>query len=179
MAGRAALLVVDVQHSVLEGCAGADGVVGRINALIGAARARRSPVVFVQHDDPDDPAMRAGSAGWHLVGALARRDGDPVVAKTYRDAFAATGLAALLADADVDRVVVTGAHSDFCVQTTALSALPAGFDVTLVADAHTARPDPALGLPAEAIIGLVNARMATMRHPGRSVTVVPAARVGF
>jgi nicotinamidase-related amidase len=173
------LLVIDVQEAVLAGCVDVPGVLARINTLIGRAREAGAPIVFIQHEDPEDPEMTAGSPGWRLAAALDRADGDRVVAKRYRDAFAATDLAATLERSATRRVVITGAQSDFCVQTTALSALLHGYDLTLVSDAHTTLPArlPGGELSAAAVIELVNARFGTLRHPGRTVAVLPAAGV--
>jgi nicotinamidase-related amidase len=174
-----ALLVIDVQESVLPGCWDVAGLTDRINDLLRRARDAGASVVFLQHQDPDDPEMKAGSPGWQLVEALDRLEGDPVVAKTYRDGFAHTDLAATLAELGTRRLVVTGAHSDFCVQTTALSALWHGYDVTLVSDGHTARPAelPDGELAGEAVVAFVNSRFATLRVPGRTVEVLGADQV--
>jgi nicotinamidase-related amidase len=57
-----ALLVIDVQESVLAGCSDVDGVLERINELARVARSNGSPVVYVQHQDPHDPKMAVGSS---------------------------------------------------------------------------------------------------------------------
>jgi nicotinamidase-related amidase len=172
-----ALLVVDVQESVLVGCADVPGTLDRINGLARRARSRAVPVIFIQHEDPHDPQMRRDSPGWQLAAALDRRDGDPVVPKTYRDSFAETILAERLAQSGARRLVVAGAHSDYCVQMTALSAVLRGYDVTLVSDAHTAQDDGELG--GARIRALVNDRFASLRSPGSATAVLPAAEIGF
>jgi nicotinamidase-related amidase len=176
-ASGSAVLVIDVQEAVLAGCADAEGVVSRINGLVQRARSESVAVIFVQHSDPDDPDMCDGSPGWQLAAALDRREGEPVVAKTYRDSFAATDLADRLARAGVRHLVVTGAHSDYCVQMTALSAVLRGYDVTLVSDAHTAQDDGELA--GARIRDLVNDRFASLRSPGRDITATSAADVVF
>jgi nicotinamidase-related amidase len=72
-----------------------------------------------------------------------------------------------------------GVHSDYCVVTTAMSALQHGYDVTLVSDAHTALPAelPSGTSPARMVVELVNARFATLRVPDRTIEVVPAELV--
>jgi nicotinamidase-related amidase len=177
MPSESAVLVIDVQEAVLVGCADADGVVSRINGLVRRARSEGVPVIFVQHSDPSDPDMAKGSPGWQLAAALDRSGGEPVVAKTYRDSFAATDLADRLAQGGVRRLVVTGAHSDYCVQMTALSAVLRGYDVTLVSDAHTAQDDG--DLAGARIRDLVNTRFAALRSPGADVAAIPAADVVF
>lgn len=171
-----ALLVIDVQEEALEGCPDGLAAVARINELSARAVESGAPVVFVQHED-DDELVR-GSAGWELVAALERPEGSVLVPKTFRDGFEATELAEVLERLGVRRLVVTGVHSDFCVQTTALSALVRGFDVTLVSDGHAARSSPeSPELSAEAIQAFVNSRFATLRYPGRAVEVMPAAAI--
>jgi nicotinamidase-related amidase len=170
-----ALLVIDVQQAVLEGCHDAAGVIERINDLARRFTQAGAPVIFIQHED--DELVRESPA-WQLASGLDTPDGALRLAKTYRDSFEATDLDGMLARAGVGRLVLTGAHSDFCVQTTALSALIRGFDVVLVSDGHTARPSPENGeLSGEALSAFVNSRSATLRYPGRTLEVLEAARV--
>jgi nicotinamidase-related amidase len=173
-----ALLVIDMQNDVLVGCADGPGVIDRINELSRRAREAGAPVIFIQHQGEDE--LFHGTAGWELVDELERDEQSLIVAKTYRDAFADSELRDLLTRLGVTRVVVTGAHSDFCVQTSALSALANGFDLVVVADGHTTVPAPENpALTSEAVTTFINARFAGLRHPGRSVEVLPAAEVEF
>jgi hypothetical protein len=63
---------------------------------------------------------------------------------------------------------------------TALSAVLRGYDLVFVSDGHTTFDPPEHpALSGEAIRDLVNARMAMLRHPGRTIEVRPAADVLF
>ncbi len=170
------LLVIDVQNAVVDGAHDVEGVVARINSLIARARQDRVPVVFVQHGDE---WMLPGEPGWQIVEDLDRDVNDPVVAKNYRDSFADTELEALLSELGTTRLIVTGAASDFCVNTTAHAALAKGFDVTLVRDAHTTGPLHLAGrdVDAEVIIDFVNEHFAYLTYPGRDVRAVNADHV--
>jgi nicotinamidase-related amidase len=170
-----ALLVIDVQEEALQGCPDGDGVVARINDLAGAAAAAGAPVIFIQHED--DQELVKGSAGWELAASLERPAGAHLVPKTYRDAFEETELGSLLERLGVRHLVVTGVHSDFCVQTSALSALVRGFDITFVSDAHAARSSGEL--TPHAIQDFINSRFSTLRYPGRAIDVRRAAEVTF
>ncbi len=170
-----ALLVIDVQEEALAGCPDGAAVVERINELSQRAAAAGVPVIFIQHEDDDE--LVKGSPGWELAASLVRPEGSLLVPKSYRDGFEATELEEVLARLGVRRLIVTGVHSDFCVQTTALSALVRGYDLVFVSDAHAARPeqgDPE-ELSARSLQELVNSRFATLRYPGREVAVLPAA----
>ena len=72
-----------------------------------------------------------------------------------------------------------GVHSDFCVMTTALSAVQRGYDITLVSDAHTAQRAefPSGPIGGHLLTDLVNARISTLRAPGRTIEVVAANSV--
>lgn len=71
--------------------------------------------------------VRKGSNGEDGYSAFSMRD--PVSGETT-----ATDLPKLLAERDVRRVVVIGLATDYCVKATALDALAAGLDVTVLRD---------------------------------------------
>ena len=75
MPDRAALLVIDMQETVLAHCADVPGVIERINDLLGRARQSGAPIVFIQHEDPEAPELSPDSPGWQLVAGLDRREG--------------------------------------------------------------------------------------------------------
>ena len=123
--------------------------------------------------------MTPGSPTWQFVDELDVRDGDVVVHKRHRDGFAGTELKALLDAAGVTEVVVTGAQSDYCVQTTALSALAQGFDITVVSDAHTTcATGPGYGsVEGAAVVEFINGHFYWLTYPGRAVTVATAHEI--
>ena len=103
-----ALLVIDLQRDVVDGCFDGAGVVERAAALVERARASGVPVVWVQHEEDEMPR---DSDGWQLADGLSRADGEALVYKNYRDAFADTDLDEVLEALDVTRLVVAGAQS--------------------------------------------------------------------
>lgn len=76
----------------------------------------------------DGPVIRKGTGGEDGYSGFSVRDPQTGATK-------ATGLADLLTDRGVRRVVVTGLATDYCVKSTALDGLRAGFDVEVVRDA--------------------------------------------
>ncbi len=151
-----ALLVVDVQVGVVAENPGAESVLPALAGLVDAARAAGRPVVWVQHDDEE---LVAGSDGWQVVPALGDRD-ELHVRKQHRSAFGDTGLGTALRERGVDRVVLAGVQSAFCVDLAGKHALAEGFDVTLVGDAHANGPlDTSAGtLSDEQVRAMVTAR---------------------
>ena len=172
-----ALLVIDVQNDVIGGAHRRDEVVETIRGLVDRARDARVPVVWIQHSDENVPY---GSDGWQYVPELTRNDEEPLVPKEYADAFEATELEAVLADARVGRIVVTGSQTDECIRATIHGGLVRGYDVTLVGDAHTTEDLSDWGAPTpDLVIAHTNLYWSNHRAPGRTAEVVDAADVDF
>ncbi|MGN7799397.1 isochorismatase family protein [Leifsonia sp. 22587] len=172
-----ALLVIDVQNGVIGEAYRRDEVVERIRGLVARAREESVPVVWIQHSDENVPY---GSEAWEYVPELRRADDEPLVPKQYADAFEDTALEAVLADAGVGRIVVTGSQTDECIRGTIHGAVVRGYDVTLVGDAHTTEDLSPWGAPPpELVIAHTNLYWSNHRAPGRTAEVVDAAEVAF
>jgi nicotinamidase-related amidase len=179
LAGRSntALLVIDVQNGIVGEAYNRDGVVANVGALVEKARAADVEVVWIQHHSDDLPR---GSDGWQYVPELERRDAEPLVEKTYADAFEATDLEAVLAARGVGRLVVAGAQTDECIRSTLHGAIVRGYDATLVSDAHTTEDLSSFGAPTpDKVIAHTNLYWQYHSAPGRTAGTVEAAEVEF
>jgi len=132
-----ALLLVDVQRDMLEPprpVAAHVEVRRALESLLLRARDEGAFVVHVQNDgppgDPDEPQ----TPGWELV--FKARPDELVVRKNQSDAFTNASLAISLKAKDVNRVVVAGMQSEYCVAATCRGALRNGLEVVLAAGAH-------------------------------------------
>ncbi|SFR67065.1 Nicotinamidase-related amidase [Microbacterium azadirachtae] len=165
---RTVVVVIDMQAGVLPGCFDEDGVLARTDALVRRARDEGTPVVWVHHDP-----VGVGTPDWELAAPLQRAEGEPLVRKSYRDAFADTDLRAVLDGYGATRLVVAGAQSDFCVRTTTQRAAAEEYDVTLVCDAHTTVDTSVDGvaISGEQIVAHTNMYFAGLRYPGQEFAV--------
>jgi nicotinamidase-related amidase len=135
------LLLIDLQRNMLEPpeqvpCAAR--LLGVVDDLVQRARSAGTPIVHVRHNgsneqDPDFP----GTPGWEL--GLIPVEGEAIVDKFERDAFAGTGLAALIPAGST--IVTAGLASDYCVRETVLSGLRQGYAMRLVRGGHGAYGD--------------------------------------
>lgn len=164
---RTALLVIDLQVDVINGCFDGSGVLERTNALIARARASDVPVIFIQHEEP---GLERDSAAWQLAAPLAPQEGEALIFKKYRDAFVDTDLESVLTDAAISRLVVTGAQSDYCVRSTAQRAAAEGYDLVLVGDCHTTTDSSFNGveISGEQIVAHTSQYFAGLRYPGQT-----------
>lgn len=145
---RTALVIVDMLNDFVDGALGnpaAAGLVGPIAAL--AERARGSGGLVVYANDahlPGDIELRvfpphamAGTPGAQVVAGLTPAPEDRVVPKRFYSGFTETALDSLLRLEHVERVVLTGQHTDCCVRHTAYDAFRLGYEVWVSPEATT------------------------------------------
>jgi len=165
---RTALLVVDVQNDFADptgslSVAGGEDVVVAANREIERARAAGATVVYTQDwHPPSTPHFAKDGGTWpvHCVAgtwgaafhpdlvvdgeAIRKGTGgeDGYSGFTMRDPSTgeetSTGLAELLHDRGIERVVIAGLATDYCVRETGLDAVTNGFVTTVVREAVAA-----------------------------------------
>ncbi|MBN9089259.1 MAG: cysteine hydrolase [Reyranella sp.] len=142
-----ALIVIDMQ----QGSFGPDsarhdaaGLVERLNHLARDVRTDGGAVIFVQHDGPPGDPHHPDEPGWRLLPTLELRPDDTVVRKRSCDAFLDTVLDAVLRENGIDRLIITGCATDYCVDTTVRSALARGWPTVVPSDGHTTADRPHL-----------------------------------
>jgi nicotinamidase/pyrazinamidase len=152
-----ALVVVDVQNDFMPGGSlavpRANEVIEPLNRALAAFAALGAPIVATRDWHPHDHcSFRAQGGTWpaHCVadtpgaafdGALHLPRDTKIISKATRpdaDAYSGfdqTDLEAWLRKCGVQRVVVGGLATDYCVRRTVEDALAAGFDVVVLEDA--------------------------------------------
>jgi len=136
-----ALLIIDVQKGFdeIEAAGHARNnpdALARIVELLAAFRAAKGLVIHVRHASREQNSLfRVGQPGYSVKDEARERVGEPVIIKHVNSAFIGTGLDARLRAAAVNTLVIVGATTNHCVETTARMAGNLGFDVMLVRDA--------------------------------------------
>jgi isochorismate hydrolase len=174
---RTALMVLDAQNGVVAEAYERERVIANIALLVERARSAGVPIVWAQHSDDHVPL---GSEQWQIVSELQKNDSEPLVQKTYADAFEDTDLEDILAGLGVGRLVVAGAQTDECIRSTLHGAVVRGYDATLVGDAHTTEDLSEWGAPTpDLVIAHTNLYWDNHRAPGRSAGTVMTEDVDF
>ncbi len=172
-----ALLVVDMQVGVVEHAHDREQVLANIAGLVDRARLAAVPIVWVQHFDDDLPKS---SPGWRYVDELQRTDSELLIHKQHGDSFEGTTLDDELRRRGIDRVVVVGAQTEFCIRATIHGAFTRGYDTILVGDAHTTDDLSVHGQPTpDKVIAHTNMYWGTQTAPGRRAAVAATADVSF
>jgi nicotinamidase-related amidase len=172
-----ALLVVDVQNGAVREAHERDAVVANVGSLVERARREEVPVVWVQHASEQ---LAKGSDDWRIVDELTPGDAEPLVEKSYGDAFEDTTLETVLSGLGVGRLVVVGAETDACIRSTLHGAFVRGYDATLVSDAHTTSDQTSWGAPPpDQVIAHTNLYWTYQTAPGRTAGTVETEDVDF
>jgi nicotinamidase-related amidase len=136
-----ALIVIDVQRAFDEWEAAGKRrnnpeAVDRIVELLAAFRGSSIPIFHIRHQGTGpNSSFRPGGTGYAVKDEAREMAGEPVIVKRVNSAFIGTDLEARLRGADIKTLVICGATTNHCVETTARMAGNLGFDARLVRDA--------------------------------------------
>ena len=112
------------------------GAEKRIAALIDAARNSNLPIIHIRHEGTAESSyFRSGSSGFEVKDEACEHPGEPVLLKRVNSAFIGTGLEERLRSAGIHTLIIVGATTNHCIETTTRMAGNLGFDVRLVRDA--------------------------------------------
>ncbi len=174
---KSVLLVVDVQVDVMRNGWEAGRVIANVAIVVERARARGVPVLWVQHESQQMPY---DSPGWQWVPELVPAAREVRLFKKYTSSFEETPLERELERLGASHVVLAGAQSNWCIRATAYGALDRGYDLTLVADAHTTDPierEDGSVIEARGIVDDLNLAMTWLAYPGRRTRSAKAAEL--
>lgn len=140
-----ALIIIDVQNDYFSGGTmeldGMDAAAANCRSLLQRFRDRDEPLVHVQHLATREGAtfFVPGTSGADIHHSVAPLDGETLVVKHFPSAFRDTGLHQQLQQAGIDELVICGAMSHMCVDTTVRAAFDLGYRCRVVADACATR----------------------------------------
>ena len=173
--GQSALVVIDVQIDVVKEAFERDSKIANMVTAVDKARAAGLPVIWVQ----DHESLPIGTDGWQIVPELTPLDSDYRVGKIYRSSFEETNLEEVLSNLSIGNLYICGAETNNCVRHTCHSALERGYDVTLIAEAHTTTGFEWNGFIVDAarVIDEQNTNFYDNQMPGRSIRAVKVAEL--
>ena len=176
---RQVLLVVDFQVDVVKDAWDVPRITAKVAHAVARARAQGAHIIWVQHESA---RMPYDSPGWQLVPELVPASGETRLFKKYSSSFEQTPLDKALAHLGATHVVLAGAQTNWCIRAAAYAALERGYDLTLVADAHTTRPivrEDGRVVEASGIVDDLNLAMTGLNYPGRRTRAVAADALDF
>lgn len=139
------LLLVDIQNDYFPGgkmeLHHMDDAAVNAALLLSLFRNKNWPVVHVQHlsTRPNASFFIPGSKGAEIHSSVLPMNEEPIVQKNFPNSFRQTNLHEILKSQHADELVICGAMSHMCIDTTTRAACDRGFPVTLIHDACATR----------------------------------------
>lgn len=138
---RKALLIIDVQNDYFKGgrmeLASMENAAKNCQRLLENFRATHQPIFHVQHFSNYEGAtfFVPNTEGCEIHERVKPGEYETVIAKNFPNAFRGTRLDELLRADGVEGLVVCGAMSHMCIDTTVRAAFDFGYSCTLISDA--------------------------------------------
>jgi nicotinamidase-related amidase len=142
---KEALLLIDIQNDYFSGgkmeLTDMEDAAEKAVALLKAFRASSRPIFFIKHlsTRPGATFFIPWTSGVDIHASIKPLQGETVIEKNFPNSFFQTELLLRLKEKDVTNLVVCGAMSHMCIDTTVRAAKELGFTSILIADACATR----------------------------------------
>jgi len=142
---KEALLLIDIQNDYFPDgkmeLAGMEEATEKAAALLKAFRISGKPVFFVRHlsTRPGATFFLPGTPGADIHASVWPLEGEKVIEKNFPNSFFQTELLPRLKEAGVTELIICGAMSHMCIDTTVRAAKELGFACTVISDACATR----------------------------------------
>jgi nicotinamidase-related amidase len=135
-----ALLVIDMQlanFQDLDPVYESKKILSKVKSLIDNARDQGVPIFYIQNKGSKGDPDEVGTLGWEIHPTILPKKGEVVIEKETPDAFHKTTLNQKLKSKEIDKLIISGLQTEYCVDTTCRRAYSLGYTVVLVKDAHS------------------------------------------
>jgi nicotinamidase-related amidase len=142
---KEALLLIDIQNDYFPGgkmeLVGMEEAAKKAAELLKAFRTAGKPIFFIRHlsTRSDATFFIPETPGTDIHASISPFPEETVIEKNFPNSFFRTELLSLLKESDVTDLVICGAMSHMCIDTTVRAAKEHGFTCTLIVDACTTR----------------------------------------
>ncbi|BBE15973.1 isochorismatase [Aquipluma nitroreducens] len=139
------LLLIDIQNDYFSGgkmeLIKMDEATENAQKLLSHFRKNKLPIVFIQHlaTKPNASFFIPGTSGAEIHNSIRPLDNETVIIKNFPNSFRNTNLQEHLQSLNSTNLVICGAMSHMCVDTTTRAATDLGYSCTLIADACATR----------------------------------------
>ena len=132
------LLVIDTQKLIMNHqLYQFDLFTESVHKLIDSARENNVEVIYVRHDDGEGEALTKGNEGFEIADQVAPLPEEKIFDKTVNSAFKESGLLEYLRGKGIEKVIMTGLQTDYCIDASVKCAFEHGFEVIIPANANS------------------------------------------
>ena len=142
---RPTLLIIDIQNDYFEGgkmeLVKMEAATKNAEKILFYFRKNNLPIVFIQHlaTKPNASFFIAGTSGAEIHESIRPQGNEIVIIKNFPNSFRDTNLQKHLQTLDSTDLVICGAMSHMCIDTTTRAAADLGYSCKLISDACATR----------------------------------------
>ncbi|BCP63240.1 MULTISPECIES: cysteine hydrolase family protein [Streptococcus] len=132
---KSALLVIDIQNLVVEGKPFA--IEERLQLWqdsLALVRQSGIEVIYIRHHDQE---LVKDTPDWEIHPLVAPLENEMIFDKTFNSAFKETGLHSYLQKQKINKLIIMGMATNFCVDTTVKVAFEYGYQLAIIKDGTT------------------------------------------
>ena len=131
---KTALIIIDVQNILVETGFQSDKMMDKISFLQHQARSKGIEIIYIQHiENPEDSELET----WELSPLLNRKSDEKVFQKKYNSIFKETDLKEYLDKQGIEKLVLCGMQTEYCVDTSVKVAFEYGYKLIIPEGAVT------------------------------------------
>jgi nicotinamidase-related amidase len=137
---KTALLLIDIQNDYFEGhmrLANIEGAANKAKEALGLFRERHLPIFHIQHFSirPNATFFLPGTLGVEIHDSVKPQNDEAIIKKNFPNSFRETGLQEALQQLQIENLVICGAMSHMCIDTTTRAAFDLGYKNIVISDA--------------------------------------------
>jgi Amidases related to nicotinamidase len=142
---KEALLLIDIQNDYFPGgkmeLVSMEEAAKKAGELLKAFRTAGKPVFFIKHISTRSDAtfFVPGNQGTDIHSSVSPLPDETIIEKHFPNSFLQTELLSVLKESEITDLIICGAMSHMCIDTTVRAAKELGFKCTLIADACATR----------------------------------------
>lgn len=139
------LLIIDIQNDYFEGgkmeLVNMNEATGNAKKLLSYFRINNLPIIFIQHlaIKPNASFFIPGTSGAEIHESICPLANETVIIKNFPNSFRDTNLHQYLQTLGSTDLLICGAMSHMCIDTTTRAAADLGYSCTLISDACATR----------------------------------------
>ena len=148
MSRQEALIIIDVQQGMFGfpgiGPVTKTDLLKNIDRLAKSARKADCQVIYVQHEGNADHPLHKEKPRYEFPPEIRPEPGDQIVTKKQCGMFTGTKLEQVLQDLNIERLIICGMQTEFCVDTGVRTAADRGYEIIIAKEAHATFDTPNL-----------------------------------
>lgn len=126
------LLIIDMQKAIADEKPYAyEEVEKNIAKLLNHYRNNNFPIIFIQHDGSKGSEFEPGINSWEIVDKLKPQESEIIINKKYNSAFKKTTLESELIKKGINKLIIVGMQTEYCIDTTIRVAFEKGYEIII------------------------------------------------